>query len=90
MQIFEVLMMFCFGAAWPPSIYKSYTSRQTAGKSLIFMFIILTGYFCGIINKIVNGADYVIVLYIINSLMVTTDILLYFRNKRINATEKNN
>ena len=27
MSIFEVLMLLCFGAAWPFSIYKSYTLK---------------------------------------------------------------
>lgn len=88
MQLFEIIMMFCFGAAWPPSIYKSLTSKQTAGKSLAFMFIILAGYISGIINKIINEADYVIALYVLNSLMVSFDIFLYFRNKKINASKE--
>jgi hypothetical protein len=81
-------MLLCFGAAWPASIYKSYTSKQTAGKSVSFLFIILAGYIAGIINKILNSTDFVIVLYILNSLMVSADIILYFRNKKIAASEK--
>ena len=86
MSIFEAIMLICFGAAWPVSIYKSVTSRDNSGKSLGFMVIILIGYLSGIIHKVFFYYDLVILLYILNSLMVTVDISLYFRNR--NYTEK--
>ncbi|MDK2903673.1 MAG: hypothetical protein PWQ93_1592, partial [Clostridiales bacterium] len=48
MSIFESIMLLCFGAAWPFSIYKSYKSRSTAGKSLVFSLLLLIGYISGI------------------------------------------
>ena len=81
--IFEALMLICFGFAWPFSIWKSYKSETNSGKSLYFILVVDFGYFCGIIHKIFWSFDMVIILYIINFIMVTTDILLYYRNSRL-------
>lgn len=82
MSIFEALMLICFGSAWPVSIYKSYTSRTNSGKSLGFLIIIFIGYLSGVTHKVLYSQDLVIYLYILNALMVFTDILLYFRNSK--------
>ena len=87
MSIFEALMLLSFGAAWPVQIYKSYTSKKTAGKSVMFLYIVIFGYLCGITHKILYSRDIVMILYIINLLMVSTDILLYYRNKRYEQME---
>lgn len=86
MSIFEVGMLVCFGMAWPTSILKSWRSRTTKGKSLFFLLIVLIGYACGILHKILYSMDFVIFFYILNFLMVTIDAAIYFRNRRI---EKN-
>ena len=86
MSVFEIIMMGCFGMAWPVSIYKSYTSRQTKGKSVAFLFILVAGYIAGIIHKLLYSRDGVIFLYILNALMVFADIALFYRNKRIEAS----
>ena len=83
MSAFEILMLLCFGAAWPLSIYKSFTSRQNAGKSLWFLCVILIGYAAGILHKLLYSFDRVIYLYILNALMVLADIALYLRNRRL-------
>ncbi|GBF12504.1 MULTISPECIES: hypothetical protein [Tepidibacillus] len=82
MSIFEIVMLLCFGAAWPFSIYKSYESRSIEGKSFLFLTILLIGYIAGILNKLFNSYDGVIYLYIINFAMVATDMALYIRNRR--------
>jgi hypothetical protein len=87
MSIFEALMLLSFGAAWPTQIYKSYTSRKTAGKSVAFLYIVIFGYLAGITHKILYSRDIVMVLYIINLLMVSADIYLYYRNKAIEKKE---
>jgi len=51
MSAFEVLMLVCFGAAWPASIYRSYVSRTTAGKSIVFLVVVFAGYLAGITHK---------------------------------------
>ncbi len=83
MSIFEILMLLCFGAAWPFSIHKSWTSRKTGGKSVFFLFVVLLGYAAGILNKLVYDPDAVVWLYGLNSLMVGADIALYFRNRTL-------
>jgi len=84
MSMFEIIMLVCFGAAWPFSIYKSYTSRSNAGKSIFFLLVVLTGYLSGMLHKLIYSFDPVIYLYMLNFCLVSTDIILYFRNKRIN------
>ena len=81
MSVFEIIMLVCFGAAWPVSIYKSAKTRQVAGKSLPFLVIIVVGYIAGILHKLIFRYDLVIFLYILNALMVGADIALYLRNR---------
>jgi hypothetical protein len=83
MSIFEAIMLICFGAAWPVSIVKSYKSKSNSGKSLFFLVIVLIGYLSGIINKLLNNYDSITILYIINFIMVSIDMMLYFRNRKI-------
>jgi hypothetical protein len=80
-SIFEILMLVCFGAAWPFSIYKSATTREVGSKSLLFLCVIFVGYLSGIVHKVTTKPDYVIALYALNGAMVLTDILLYLRNR---------
>jgi uncharacterized membrane protein YbjE (DUF340 family) len=82
MSIFEIIMMVCFGAAWPFSIWKSYKTRQTGGKSLSFLLVVLVGYTAGILNKIFYSWDNVVWLYVLNMIMVSIDTGLFLRNAR--------
>ena len=83
MSIFEALMVVAFGCAWPTSIYKSLRSKSTKGKSLPFLIIIWLGYISGVLHKVIYSMDTVIVFYILNLLMVSVDVALYFRNRKI-------
>jgi len=83
LSIFEAAMLFCFGFAWPLSIYRSYKSRTNSGKSLPFLCVVFLGYISGTLHKIIYNFDLVIILYILNGLMVLADIVLYYRNKRL-------
>ena len=85
-SIFEVVMLVCFGAAWPVSICKSYQSRTTAGKSVVFLVIVEIGYIAGICFKLTGTLDYVIALYVLNAGMVLVDIGLYRRNTLVMRT----
>lgn len=87
MSIFEALMLISFGAAWPIQLYKSYTSRKTAGKSIAFSYVVIFGYLAGITHKILYNRDIVLGLYILNLVMVSCDVLIYYRNKRIEANK---
>ncbi|MBR3178089.1 MAG: hypothetical protein IKF49_01155 [Clostridia bacterium] len=80
-EILEAAMVLCFGISWPVAIVKSWKSRTTKGKSLVFMLFIWVGYVCGIASKLIAGnLTYVFVFYVLNIIMVTVDICLYFRN----------
>ncbi len=83
MSVFEIGMLLCFGFAWPVSIYKSIKSKSIEGKSIIFLYVIFTGYIFGIIHKILYSADFVIALYALNATMVLIDLALYYRNKQL-------
>lgn len=86
-SLFESIMILCFGISWPLSIVRSYRSRSTKGKSLLFMCVIAFGYICGIIAKfLAHTYNLAFWFYFPNIIMVSIDIGLYFRNKKI---EKN-
>ena len=82
MSVFEIGMLVCFGFAWPTSIYKSLKSKSIQGKSVLFLYIILLGYLMGMAHKVFYNLDFVIILYAINFLMVLTDLIIYYINKR--------
>ena len=82
-ELFEAIMVICFGLSWPTSIYKSYKSMTTKGKSLMFLIFVFVGYICGIVSKIASGnITYVLFFYILNASMVMTDLMLYMRNRK--------
>ncbi|HPI92577.1 MAG TPA: hypothetical protein PLT09_14045 [Deltaproteobacteria bacterium] len=83
MSIFEVIMLVCFGSAWPASIYKSVFSRTARGKSMAFLIIVFVGYIAGILHKVFHNLDWVVTLYALNGLMVFIDIVLTQRNRLI-------
>lgn len=83
MQIFEFIMLLCFGMSWPISVYKSIRSGSSQGKSAVFIIVIILGYISGIIGKIINRQlSYVLILYCINLFIVSIDLSLYFINAR--------
>ncbi len=88
-EIFETVMILCFGISWPLSIIRSIRSRSTKGKSLLFMCFIAFGYVAGIASKILSHTyNLAFYFYFPNIIMVSTDIFLYFRNKRIENADK--
>lgn len=84
-ELFEIIMIVCFGFSWPMNVIKSYRSRTTKGKSLPFLLLIITGYVFGIIGKLVGGSFkwYVLFFYVLNLAMVCVDLMLYVRNYRL-------
>lgn len=83
-SLFETAMIICFGLSWPLSIIRSYRSRSTKGKSLMFMCFIEFGYICGLISKFMTHSfNLAFIFYWPNLIMVATDICLYFRNRKI-------
>ena len=90
-EIAEVIMIVCFGASWPFNVIKSYKARTAKGKSPVFLCLIILGYIAGIASKFMNETYmasfnekwYVLFFYCLNLLMVSVDLILYFRNRRL-------
>ena len=90
-EILEIIMLVSFGASWPLNVIKSYKARTAKGKSLGFLCLILFGYVAGIASKFVNEAYmaaigekwYVLFFYFLNFAMVSADLILYFRNRKL-------
>lgn len=89
-NILETFMIVSFGISWPMNLIRSYRSRSTKGKSILFNYFILFGYICGVISKILSHTyNLAFYFYFPNIIMVTCDIILYYRNKRLEkAAEK--
>jgi len=97
-DLLEALMIFCFGLSWPISIRKSWVSRTAKGKSLFFEIFIWVGYIFGIVRKFMLwGAataplDWLFYLgwafYFLNFFEITVDILLYFRNIKLDKARE--
>ena len=98
MNLFESIMLVCFGSAWPISIYRSFVSKKTAGKSLLFLIVLQTGYIAGILFKVTEFIENSktnanlpmsinLYLYILNLIMITIDVFLYLRNRKIEKTK---
>ena len=85
-QIFEVIMLCCFGASWPFNIVKSLRSRTARGTSLLFEVCVIVGYLSGLAGKLLSGnLSYVVAFYLMDILMVATDLALTLRNRRLDA-----
>ena len=83
-SVFETIMLICFGLSWPLNVIKAYKARTAKGTSLPFILLIITGYVAGITAKIVTQQiNYVLVVYLINLAIVAINILVYFRNVRL-------
>ncbi len=83
MSIFEAGMLICFGASWPFALMKTIKTKDVKGKSKRFVALILIGYICGILHKILYNMDFVFWLYVANFLLVFADFaltILYGRN----------
>ena len=84
-QLLEFTMLFLFGFSWPFAIAKTYRAKRVDGKSPQFEFIVIVGYLCGIASHLASGQGYwVIGVYVLDILLVSTDLALYFRYARRN------
>ena len=54
-ELFEIMMIVCFGFSWPINVIKSWRVRTTKGKSLLFLLFIITGYVFGITGKLISS-----------------------------------
>lgn len=84
----ETIMLIIFGMSWPVNISKSLKSKTTLGKSIAYEYLVIAGYLFGVVAKVLyykqNGyLQYSLIFYIIDILLVTTDVLIYYRNLRL-------
>ena len=85
-SIFETLMIVSFGISWPVNVSKAIRSRSTKGKSFMFDYFILAGYICGLISKFMTHTfNLAFYFYFPNIIMVITDIVVYYRNRKLEA-----
>lgn len=96
-EILEIIMIVSFGASWPFNVMKSIKTKSTKGKSLLFLCLITFGYIAGIASKFLNEAYmasfaekwYVLFFYVLNLIMVSTDLVLYFINRNRERKQEN-
>ena len=87
-KILEVTMLVLFGISWPFNLIKSIKTKSTKGKSLLFLILIDLGYIAGITSKFFSetfvwATDWwVFMIYVINFMFVTADLIMYFINKQ--------
>ena len=83
MSIFEAGMLICFGASWPAAVAKTYRTKNVKGKSRLFLWLVIIGYICGMIHKVLANFDWVFYLYVVNAILVSTDLILVYRYKAL-------
>lgn len=96
-EILEIIMVVSFGASWPFNVMKSIKTKSTKGKSLLFLCLITFGYMAGIASKLINESYmasfaskwYVLFFYVLNLIMVSTDLVLYFVNRSREKKQEN-
>jgi len=87
--ILETVMLVCFGFSWPLNLAKAYRAKTAKGTSLPFILLIITGYIAGIAAKIVSDQiNYVLIAYILNLVMVSLNLAVYFRNVALDKKAK--
>ena len=86
--ILEATMLVCFGLSWPINTMKAYKARSAKNMSLPFILLIIFGYVAGISAKLLmNQTNYVLVVYFVNLAVVTLNLAVYFRNKKLDESE---
>ncbi len=86
-EFLEFAMLFAFGFSWPFAIVKTFRAKRVDGKSPHFMMIVIVGYLCGIAAHLVEGTKlWLCFVYLIDILLVSTDLALYFYYARRNRS----
>jgi len=84
-EVFEAVMLVCFGVSWPVSIAKTLRARRVEGKSPVFLVLVLIGYVAGVIAKALHATVHAVAvppvtgLYVLNGAMVFIDLMLYMK-----------
>lgn len=76
----EATMLVCFGLAWPIANLRMIRQRKAYGSGPAFTAIILCGYVCGAMAKVLgmepHGLAPVFWLYVFNATSVTVNVAL--------------
>ena len=90
-HLMEAGMLVCFGFSWPLNVVKAYRAKTARGTSLAFIILIITGYIAGISAKIINNQlNYVLGVYFLNLAIVSANVFVYIRNKRLDKKSSEN
>ncbi len=92
-EILETMMIISFGASWPVNGIKAWKARTAKSTSPLFLCLILFGYCVGIASKLLNQDYmanfatkwYVLICYILNFIVVSINLGIYFRNKKLDS-----
>ncbi|MBP5437276.1 MAG: hypothetical protein J6Y30_04765 [Treponema sp.] len=88
-ELLEAVMLVSFGLSWPISVIKNIRARSAKSMSLGFTLLIIAGYVSGITAKILSGkTNYVLAVYIINLLIVSANLAIYIRNKKLDSLKE--
>lgn len=90
-ELLETAMLICFGLSWPVNLIKNYRMRSAKAMSLPFLLLIWFGYIVGNTAKILkfinpaatNPTWYLMAIYIFNFVILTANLLVYVRNRRL-------
>lgn len=88
-SILETIMLICFGCSWPMNVVKGYKARTAKSMSLPFILMIITGYIAGITAKILSQQiNFVLIAYLLNLFIVSLNLVVYFRNKKLDKIQE--
>ena len=88
-QILETVMLICFGFSWPMSVIRNYKAGTARSMSLPFILMIIVGYVAGIAAKFISHtAGFVLIVYFINLVMVSANLVIYFRNLKLDRKKE--
>ena len=85
----EATMLVCFGLSWPISVWKNIKSHTAKNMSMRFNLLLIFGYIAGILAKCyLHAWNYVLAIYVLNLVIVSCNVLVYYRNKKYDAKDE--
>ncbi len=88
-ELLESTMLICFGLSWPMNLAKNIKARSAKTMSLQFILLIIAGYIAGICAKFYNHKfNYVLVVYLLNLVVVSANLVVYFINRHYDRQAK--
>lgn len=88
-EVLEATMLVCFGFSWPMNLIKNIRAKTASSMSLKFIILIITGYVAGIVAKLITHRfNYVLLIYLLNLVVVSANLIVYFKNKKIDKVHQ--